>query len=99
MIYRVRYTQEAARRIRKLDAAVKERIRKAIKKLSEHPASGKCLTGLLSGRWSYRVGDWRILYKVRKSELLILILTAGHRREIYKKWAGTSSAGPIRVHG
>ncbi len=85
MTYRIRFTQEAARRIRKLDSTVKERIRKAIKRLSEHPELGKRLTGLLSGRWSYRVGDWRILYKVRKSELFILVLTVGHRREIYKK--------------
>ena len=83
MIYRVLYTQEAARRIGKLDRAVKERIRKAISRLSEHPELGKRLTGLLSDRWSYRVGDWRILYKIRKAELLVLVLTVGHRREVY----------------
>ncbi|MDD5544274.1 MAG: type II toxin-antitoxin system RelE/ParE family toxin [Acidobacteriia bacterium] len=83
MSYRILYTQEAARRIRKLDGTVKERVRKAIIRISEHPELGKRLTGLLSDRWSYRVGDWRILYKVRKAEAVILILTVGHRREIY----------------
>lgn len=83
MTYRVLYTQEAARRIGKLDGAVKERIRKAINRLSEHPELGKRLTGLLSDRWSYRVGDWRILYKIRRTELLILVLTVGYRREVY----------------
>ncbi|ULA65746.1 MAG: hypothetical protein LZF86_250002 [Nitrospira sp.] len=38
---------------------------------------------MLSDRWSYRVGDWRILYKVKKNEVLILILTVGHRRDVY----------------
>ena len=37
MTYRILYTQEAARRIGKLDKAVKERVGKAIKKLSEQP--------------------------------------------------------------
>jgi len=83
MTYRILYTKEAARRIGKLDKAVKERVGKAIKKLSEQPDLGKRLTGLLSDRWSYRVGDWRILYKVKKNEVLILILTVGHRREVY----------------
>jgi mRNA interferase RelE/StbE len=83
MTYRILYTEEAARRIGKLDKAVKERVGKAIKKLSEQPDLGKRLTGLLSDRWSYRVGDWRILYKVKKNEVLILILTVGHRREVY----------------
>ncbi|MEQ1793935.1 MAG: type II toxin-antitoxin system RelE/ParE family toxin [Nitrospira sp.] len=83
MIYRILYTEEAARRIGKLDKAVKVRVGKAIVKLSEHPELGKRLTGLLSDRWSYRVGDWRILYKVKNSELLILILTVGHRSDVY----------------
>ena len=82
MIYRVLYTEQAARRIARLDRAVKERIRRAIERLSEHPELGKRLTGILSDRWSYRAGDWRILYRVRKSELLILVLTVGHRREV-----------------
>ena len=83
MTYRILYTEEAARRIGKLDKAVKECVGKAVVKLSEHPELGKRLTGLLSDRWSYRVGDWRILYKVKKSEVIILILTVGHRSEVY----------------
>lgn len=83
MTYRILYTQEAAERIGKLDGAVKERIHKAIIRISEYPELGKHLTGLLSGRWSYRVGDWRILYKIRKAEVIILILTVGHRSRVY----------------
>ena len=83
MIHRVLYTEQAARRIARLDKAVKERLRRAIERLSEHPELGKRLTGLLSDRWSYRAGDWRILYRVRKAELLILVLTVGHRSEVY----------------
>ncbi len=83
MTYRVLYTEEAARRIGRLDKAVKERVGKAIRRLAEHPELGKRLTGLLSDRWSYRAGDWRILYKVRKAEVLILILTVGHRSDVY----------------
>lgn len=83
MKYRVLYTEEAALRIRKLDGSIKERIRKAIARIAEHPELGKHLTGLLNDRWSYRVGDWRILYKVKKAEILILILTIGHRSEVY----------------
>lgn len=34
--------------------------------------------------YRYRVGDYRIIYLLRESELLILILRAGHRKEIYR---------------
>ena len=84
MTYRILYTEEAARRIAKLDKAVKNRVGRAIVRLSEHPELGKRLTGLLSDRWSYCVGDWRILYKVKRNELLILILTVGHRSDVYE---------------
>lgn len=84
MTYRILYTEEAARRIAKLDKAVKERVGRAIVRLSEHPELGKRLTGLLSDRWSYRVGDWRILYKMKRNELLILVLTVGHRSDVYE---------------
>lgn len=84
MTYRVLYTEEAARRLAKLDKVVKGRVGRAIVRLSEHPELGKRLTGLLSDRWSYRVGDWRILYKVKKNELVILVLTVGHRRPVYE---------------
>ena len=83
MTHRILYTEEAARRIGKLDKAVKERVGKTILRLAEHPELGKRLTGLLSDRWSYRVGDRRILYKVKKTEVLILILTVGHRSDVY----------------
>jgi mRNA-degrading endonuclease RelE of RelBE toxin-antitoxin system len=55
MKYRILYTEEAACGITKLDKAVKERVGKAIVRLSEHRELGKPLTGLLSDRWSYRV--------------------------------------------
>ena len=83
MTYRILYTQEAAKRISKLDSVIKERVRKAVERLSVHPELGKRLTGLLSDRYSYRVGDWRILYKIQRSELIVIVLTVGHRREVY----------------
>ena len=85
MKFRVRYTKEAASQIRKLDKTIKERIRRYIERLADHPELGKRLTGLLGGRWSYRAGDWRILYKVFKGELVVLILTVGHRRDFYNR--------------
>lgn len=83
MTYRILYTEEAARRIHKLDKTVKERVSKAIVRLSESPELGKRLTGLLSDRWSYRVGDWRILYKIRRKEVVTLVLTVGHRSDVH----------------
>ena len=85
MTFRIVLSSEAARQIRKLDGAVRERIRAGIERLRDRPEIGKRLNGVLSDRWSTRVGDWRILYKFDRGRLLILVLTVGHRREVYRR--------------
>jgi mRNA interferase RelE/StbE len=31
-----------------------------------------------------RVGDYRVVYQVHRGALLVLVLTVGHRREVYR---------------
>ncbi|HJF13944.1 MAG TPA: type II toxin-antitoxin system RelE/ParE family toxin [Enteractinococcus helveticum] len=37
-----------------------------------------------SGFWCYRVGDYRILVSIHDDELLVLVVDAEHRRQIYR---------------
>jgi len=83
LIFKLLYTKEAAKQISKFDHSVKDRIRVALERLSFHPELGKPLTGFLAGRFSYRVGNYRIIYKILKHEVVVLVLTVGHRREVY----------------
>ena len=46
-------------------------------------ASGKGLTANQSGRWRYRIGDYRLICEILDDKLIILALTIGHRRDIY----------------
>ena len=83
--YIIKYTREAKKRIEKLDPSVKQIIKKAIESLSSNPYRGKPLSYELAGLYSLRTSDYRIIYRVREKELIIIIITIGHRREIYKK--------------
>ena len=58
----------------------------AIELLSEEPRPGgaKKLAGG-DGEWRVRTGDYRIVYEIRDSVLLILVVAVGHRREIYRR--------------
>ncbi|MEW6482837.1 MAG: type II toxin-antitoxin system RelE/ParE family toxin [bacterium] len=87
-MYRIEYTKEAYRKIKNLDKRIKERLKKGIEFLANNPMIGKRLTGPLVGRWSYRVGDYRIIYEIYPEKLVILVLSIGHRKEIYKKRKG-----------
>lgn len=56
----------------------------ALNKISENPYVGKKLVGNLAGYYSYRVSDYRIIFEIKKGELLVYIEKIGHRRDVYK---------------
>lgn len=43
------------------------------------------LTAGLSEKWRYRIGDYRVLCEIRDSELVVLTIEVGHRRDNYRK--------------
>lgn len=83
--YTVKYTKEVKKRIDKLDSSIKKIIQKAIESLAQDPYRGKPLSYELAGLYSLRTSDYRIIYKVKEKQLIIIVITIGHRREIYKK--------------
>ncbi len=55
-----------------------------LKNMEENPEYfGKPLNGNLKGLWSYRVGDFRIIYKIQDDKCLVFVITIGHRRDVY----------------
>lgn len=83
--YGVLFTREAKRNIEKLDSSIKKIIKKAIESLALNPAKGKPLTYDLAGLYSLRTSDYRIIYRIREKQLIIIVIAVGHRKEIYKK--------------
>lgn len=45
---------------------------------------GKQLKGELNNVWRYRIGDYRILCQLQDKVFIVLVLEAGHRKDIYK---------------
>ena len=84
-MYKLAYTDEAKKRIGKLGSEAKHRVKAAAERLAADPRIGKRLTHELSEYWSYRVGDYRILYRVFEKQVLVVIVTVGHRKNVYKK--------------
>ncbi|MFO7991793.1 MAG: type II toxin-antitoxin system RelE/ParE family toxin [Thermoplasmata archaeon] len=85
MDYEVLLTEQAVQDLRKIDDNIEERIRKKIKELSSFPEHyGKPLKGP-EDLWVLKVGrsDWRVIFKIYKDKKSIVIITIGHRRNIY----------------
>ncbi len=79
------FTREAKRNIEKLDPSIRKVIKKAVESLSVNPAKGKPLSYELAGLHSLRTADYRIIYRVREKQLVIIVIAVGHRKEIYKR--------------
>lgn len=83
--YSIKYTKEAKKNIEKLDQSIKQVIKKVMEALSLNPYRGKHLAYELSGLYSFRTSDYRIIYRIKEEEILIIVITVGHRKETYKK--------------
>lgn len=85
MAYRLLYLPGAASDLAALPAPVAVRARSGLERLAGNPRLGKPLRGPLTDLWSYRVGDYRVVYEIRRRELVVLVLMIGHRRAIYER--------------
>ena len=66
-----------------LDRVSQKRIVERLKDLSKNPKSGKPLKGRFKGIRSLRVGEYRILYDIQESHLIIVVIAMGHRKSVY----------------
>lgn len=85
MSYRVDYSPAAGKFLRGLrDAVLLRRFDQAIGKLQNdpRPPGSVKLTGVSYHR--IRVGDYRVLYRIKDDVLIVLVVEIGHRREIYR---------------
>jgi mRNA interferase RelE/StbE len=83
--YNVLYTEAFYESIKSIPKKDRERILKRTRALADDPrpfGSQK-----LSGFEQYRIrqGDYRILYTIQDDELIVIVVNAGHRRDIYDR--------------
>ena len=86
-MYRIEFSHLAAKELEKvynIDRKLYSRFIVVIETLKINPHQGKRLKGKLSGDYSLRLGNYRIIYTVEKDRLIIYIIDLGHRSEIYK---------------
>jgi len=84
VIYSVEFTSAAARQIRKLPRDVRQRILDVSANLGSNPrpAGSRRLVGEKTA-WRIRVGDYRVIYDVLDEQLIVTVVRAAHRSEVY----------------
>ena len=88
MRYHVEYLPQVVKTLEKMDKFTKriiyEWIDKNLEDCEDPRVHGKPLTANRVGQWRSRVGDYRIIAKIEDDKLIILVITIGHRRDVYK---------------
>ncbi|MGH2861041.1 MAG: type II toxin-antitoxin system RelE family toxin [Solirubrobacteraceae bacterium] len=74
----------AARQLRKLDPQTARRIQGVIALLADdpRPPASRPLTGRPA--WRVRAGDYRVIYTIEDDRLVVVVITIGHRRDVYR---------------
>lgn len=84
MTYTIEILRSAQKQLSKIQQQDQRRIIENIRKLAQDPRPPGCKK--LSGRpaWRIKVGVYRIIYEIHDENLLVLVVTIGHRREAYR---------------
>jgi len=84
LTFSVVLTPRAARSIRKLERPVGTRIQKSLAELAQNPETGEQLRP--SKFWRIRVGDYRAIYEIDRSNGRVIVLFVGHRKNVYDEF-------------
>lgn len=87
-VWRVEFVADAARDLRKLgpraERPILQYLRQRIATTEDPRRFGRALTHDLKELWRYRVGDYRIVAAIEDDRFVVLVVTVGHRREVYE---------------
>ena len=86
--WRIEITRTAEKQIRKLarpaQKAIQRFLRDRLLPAGNPRQWGKPLHGDKRSLWRYRVGDYRLICDIRDELVVVLVLTVGHRKHMYR---------------
>ncbi len=85
MSYRIEFTSSAQREYLRLPKPERQRVGQRIDSLAENPRPAGCvkLAGATS-LWRIRCGNYRVVYAIEDSALIVSVAKVGHRRDVYR---------------
>lgn len=85
-MFKVVLSPEASAFFAGVDQPLAKKIARCFEQLERDPRRHnniKRLSGELGGSHRYRVGDWRVIYRIDDSLDQVLVTVIAHRREVY----------------
>ena len=87
MTYRLVFARPAKKDLARITTpATLRRVIRAIEALADNPRpSGARKLRSAPTIWRIRLGDWRVCYTIEDDQLLVLVLTAARRGNVYER--------------
>jgi mRNA interferase RelE/StbE len=85
-MYEVVLSADATEFFESADQPLARKLARCFRNLESDPRQGnnvKKLSGDWAGYFRYRVGDWRVIYRIDDDTRRVLIAVIAHRRESY----------------
>lgn len=82
--YRIEFKKSASKELNSIPNKEIKRILNSIDQLSEEPRGANSKKLSASEYYRIRVGDYRILYKIKDEILIIYIIKIAHRKDVYR---------------
>ncbi len=84
-MYKIAFSKQAARKLKKISANEAGIIIKKIKELAKNPFDSPNIKKLTNHPgFRLRVGDWRVIYTIENKKLIITVINIKTRGEAYK---------------
>jgi mRNA interferase RelE/StbE len=83
VLYKIRIPDSVAQFLREMHPHLKKKVKESLKIILSDPDEGKALKDELSGLRSFRVGRFRIIYRV--ADNIVEIVAIGPRERIYEE--------------
>jgi mRNA interferase RelE/StbE len=84
MNYRVILSRSARKQMERLSGEIENRILDKLSELETNPRPIGCKKLQNRDAWRVRIGDYRVIYEIHDQVLQIIVVTVGHRREVYR---------------
>ena len=84
MNYTVLLSRSARKQLERFSGETERRILAKLSELESNPRPSGCKKLKNRDAWRVRIGDYRVIYEIHDKILQVIVVTVGHRREVYQ---------------
>ncbi|MBN4005625.1 type II toxin-antitoxin system RelE/ParE family toxin [Nostoc sp. LPT] len=84
MTYQIEISSRAVKQLKKVSTDIRDRINEKILEMAENLRTiGVVKLENTESKYRIRVGNYRVLYEIQDDVLIVIVVSVGHRRDVY----------------